>query len=122
MLSRKTPMKRGGRIKPTNPKRRKSAFARAYHSPAFVRFTKASPCAACGGGPCDAAHTENGGAGRKADWDTIIPLCSGINGCHARQHRHGWAGIAMTEESRRRAVAYHQQAWSEYRGEAQPDD
>ena len=112
-MIRRAPIKRGGRPNPVNKKRKKSEWARAYHSEAFVRFTKSAPCAADGRGPCDAAHTESGGAGRKGDWDTIIPLCSGINGCHAKQHREGWAAIGMGEEGRKRAVAYHQAAWAE---------
>jgi hypothetical protein len=112
-MLRRTPLKRGKPPKPVNKKRKKSEWARAYHSEAFVRFTKSAPCAADGRTPCDAAHTESGGAGRKADWDTIIPLCSGINGCHAKQHREGWAAIGMGEEGRKRAVAYHQAAWAE---------
>ena len=110
---KRTPLQRGTRIKPRNAKRKKSEWARAYHSEAFVRFTKAAPCAADGRGPCDAAHTENGGAGRKGDWTTIIPLCSGINGCHAKQHREGWGAIEMSEEERRRAIVNHQAAWAE---------
>lgn len=112
-LKRGTPIKSGGRVKPRNAKRKKSEWARAYHSEAFVRFTKSAPCAADGRTPCDAAHTENGGAGRKGDWTTIIPLCSGINGCHAKQHREGWAAIGMSEVGRERAVANHQAAWAE---------
>jgi hypothetical protein len=65
-LSRGTPPKRTGKPKPVNRKRKKSEWARAYHSEAFVRFTKAAPCAADGRGPCDSAHTESGGAGRNA--------------------------------------------------------
>jgi hypothetical protein len=29
----------------------------------------------CGHGPCDNAHIETGGMGRKADYTKIIPLC-----------------------------------------------
>lgn len=108
-----SPIARGKRPKSVNAKRKKSEWARAYHSEAFVRFTKAAPCAADGRMPSDAAHTENGGMGRKGDWTTIIPLCSGLNGCHAKQHREGWGAIGMSEEGRRRAVANHQAAWAE---------
>jgi hypothetical protein len=120
-MLRRSPIKRGKPPKAVNKKRKKSEWARAYHSEAFVRFTKSAPCAADGRTPCDAAHTESGGAGRKADWDTIIPLCSGINGCHAKQHREGWAAIGMSEEGRKRAVAYHQAAWAERGLDAEED-
>lgn len=115
---RKTPLPRGtkaiartGRPKRVNATRKASEWVRAYHSKAFVRFTKSAPCAADGRTPCDAAHSEGGGAGRKADWTTVIPLCSGLNGCHARQHRQGWASIGMTAEGRRRAAKAHHEAF-----------
>lgn len=75
-MIRKSPMKRGGRIKPVNRKRRQSEFARCYHSRERVAFVKALPCLVCRRGPCDNAHIETGGMGRKADYTKIVPLCS----------------------------------------------
>jgi hypothetical protein len=109
-------------VRKVNRARKVGEWARAYHSKAFVRFTKAAPCAACGRGPCDSAHTITGGMGRKGDWTTIIPLCSGINGCHAAQHRGGWASIGMTEEGRRRAAGYHRLAWADTRRGTDDDE
>lgn len=127
MIQRRTPLprstkpiargqspKRSGPPRKKNPGRRQSEFTRCYLSRAFVRFTHAAPCAACGSTRgSDAAHTQNDGMGRKAGWETIAPLCSGINGCHAAQHRAGWGAIGMTEEGRRRAAANHRLAWAD---------
>lgn len=86
-MKRSAPMKRAGKIKPKA--RTAGEFARVYGSRARVAWVKALPCVACGRGPCDNAHTETGGMGRKADAHTIVPLCAGPNGCHANLHRFG---------------------------------
>lgn len=121
MLSRKKPLQRGGRIKPVNAKRKAKNWERAYRSPAFVRWISRLPCWACnyaGPSPRQAAHTTTGGMGRKADANTVIPLC-GV--CHARQHTQGWAAIAMTDESRQRAAADIQRLWEARSDEASDD-
>lgn len=76
-MKRGTPLKRTGRIKPK--KRSASEFRRIYGSRKRVEAIKAMPCTVpnCPGGPCHNAHTENGGMGRKAGWETIVPLCPG---------------------------------------------
>lgn len=63
-------------------KREKEArdYARKYGSEARVKFVKSLPCAACGVvGFSENAHVpptaESGGAGRKADYRFIVPLC-----------------------------------------------
>lgn len=73
---RRTPLKRGKPLNRVNRKRRQSEFARTYHSKERVEFVKALPCIVCGHGPCDNAHIETGGMGRKADYTKIVPLCS----------------------------------------------
>lgn len=80
--------KRGGKPKPTNPARRKKAFARAYGSKERVEFVKSLPCLVCGCSPSENAHVgkEGAGAGRKANADQIAALCSR---CHAELHRMG---------------------------------
>lgn len=111
-----TPIKRSA-VLPKHRKAGKKAreFARCYLSTAYVKFCQRQPCAACGRGPCDAAHGQGGGMGYKAGWETLMPLCSGLNGCHARQHRMGWmTGLGMTEEGRRRAAANLRLAWADY--------
>ena len=110
-LERKTPLKRGGRIKPVNAKRKAKNWDRAYRSPAFVRWISRLPCWACnyaGPSPRQAAHTTTGGMGRKADANTVISLC-GV--CHAKQHSQGWLSIGMSDESRQRAAAQTQAMW-----------
>lgn len=53
-----------------------SEFRRIYGSRERVKRIKALPCHVCGlYGSTENAHTENGGTGRKADWDTIVNLC-----------------------------------------------
>lgn len=36
-------------------------------------------------GDCDNAHTATGGTGRKADYDTVVPMCW----CHHAEHHRG---------------------------------
>jgi hypothetical protein len=79
-----TPIKRS-RIKPKP--RKPSEFARIYGSRERVRFIKSLPCCLCcgialsdfapdAGNSSDNAHTgERSGMGRKADFDTIVPMC-----------------------------------------------
>lgn len=115
-IPRHAKLERGGPPKRENRARKLSAFARSYHSKARVRFVKSLPCAADGRGPCDNAHIphESAGAGLKAIYQAVIPLCSGINGCHAKQHRDGWSGLGMNEEGRRRAAENTEEAWREH--------
>ena len=95
-LRSREPARGGGiprktRIKASNAKRRMSEFARCYHSRERVRFVKGLPCFYCNAlspflgdatrGRCDNAHVETDGAGRKASYDKIVPLC--------RSH-HAW--------------------------------
>ncbi len=106
-MKRSRPIKRGGPIargkrpKARNPARQRREFARAYGSPERVAWVKGLSCTVCGITPCDNAHTANGGAGRKADYRTIVPLCSGrfdAEGCHAELHR---IGVRTFEETYR---------------------
>lgn len=85
MIRRNTkPIKRGGRPKAKNAKRRKAEFARCYHSRERVRWVKALPCCYCmalsplfvlSGRESHNAHTVTGGMGFKAGYETIVPLC-----------------------------------------------
>lgn len=80
---KKTPMKR------RNVKRKKSEWARAYHSKERVEFVKSLPCRVptCAAmSPSENAHAETGGTGRKADYDKILPLCTKH---HRELHDHG---------------------------------
>lgn len=79
-----------------NGKRKTREWTRAYGSKERVAFVKSLACANCGiVGYSQNAHTKNGGAGRKGDYTTIIPLCGPhgfpgfiYEGCHARWDRH----------------------------------
>lgn len=73
--------------------RSKKSFQRIYHSEAYMEHIRSLPCVCCGEvGYSVAAHTESGGMGRKAGWETIVPLCSNrydSEGCHEESHRIG---------------------------------
>ncbi len=86
-------MKRTKPIPKTNPKRKASEFARCYGSKERVLFVKALPCVACDRAPCENHHIRNGGAGRKADYDKIIPLCTSH---HDRWHEKGARSFVAT--------------------------
>lgn len=85
-------MKRS-RPNPRNPQRRQKNFARAYHSSERVQWVQRLPCSLCGRGPSENAHTETGGMGRKADYTSIVPLCSPH---HRSLHDHGVAPATRT--------------------------
>jgi hypothetical protein len=82
-LKRKAPIQRG-RMK--RKSRSASEFQRIYGSKKRVEWIKAHGCLACARTPCENAHTENGGMGRKAGYETIVPLCSF---CHHALHTMG---------------------------------
>ena len=74
-------------MKRANPARRAKEWARAYGS--LERVYYISNHLACSVDYCFSrdivnAHTETGGAGRKADAETVIPLC---NLHHAEYHK-----------------------------------
>lgn len=83
-------------VKPRNAKRRESEFARCYFSKERVAFVKSLPCVVCTGitgglsvghGASDNAHTgERSGMGRKAGYETIVPMCRPH---HERFDRYG---------------------------------
>lgn len=73
-IPRTTRLLSSSRIRPRNDKRRKSEFARAYHSEERVLWVQALPSVVSGETPCVNAHVRNGGAGRKADYRWIVPL------------------------------------------------
>ena len=69
------------RVKRKNVKRSTKAFAENYGSLERVLWVKAQPCVCCEAlgetqtGRSENAHTEIAGAGLKAHYSTIIPLC-----------------------------------------------
>jgi len=100
-IRRKTPAPartRGPReaIRKANPKRRRSKFARCYHSRARVAFVKALPCFICQRTPCDNAHTEGLGMGIKAGYDKVIPLCREHHQAYD-EHRDPFDGLVYRD-------------------------
>ena len=95
----KSPKKARTRVKATNPKRKASAFQRAYGSRARVEWVKTLACLACRRSYADGdvpiaiiqnAHVSTGGMGRKANADQIVPLCTDH---HGRLHQWGRSGF-----------------------------
>ena len=114
---RKTKMKR------SNPKRRKSEFARCYHSKERVAWVKTLPCIACGSLLGENAHYDNGGMGRKSDYTHIVPLCGGWYrdkenyrlGCHMMMHHLGRDWLEKKYSLDLEAVAAEtQQSWLDH--------
>jgi hypothetical protein len=93
-------MTRSGRIKPK--KRSASEFARIYGSKARVEWVKNLPCVCgCMRWPCDNAHSENEGKGRKGHHRTIVPLA---RVCHRAYDEHR---APFDTELAREAVKLH---------------
>lgn len=113
-------------VKPRNAKRRESEFARAYHSRARVRWVKSLSCIVCGInakvaailGLCtkarvsDNAHTETGGMGRKAGYQTIVPLCREHHRAYD-EHLHPFASEKNREWAKRKAAEV-EAAWQKF--------
>lgn len=87
--SKRKPVKRVA-VKKRNPARRKSEFVRTYGSKERVEFVKWLRCSLCRNLPCENHHIENGGAGRKASFTKILPLCWN---CHRAWHNRGRKGV-----------------------------
>ena len=91
--------------------RKARAFARAYHSEERVVWVKQLNCVVCGRTPCDNAHTETGGTGRKAGYKTIVPLCSGVGGHHNELHATGIRTFEDKYTINLRGKALRTQGW-----------
>lgn len=98
MIARRKPIKRGKPPKRVNAKRKASEFERAYHSHERVGFVQGMECVGCRSRGVRQmtrsanAHTANGGMGRKAAYEYIIPLC---HECHTLQHQIGAGSFAI---------------------------
>lgn len=103
-----SPMPRGGiRRKARTP----SEFARIYGSKKRVAMVKGMACCArylvgptCSRGPSENAHTETGGMGYKAGYETIVPLCATHHDCYD-EHRAPFADEANRERMKASARA-----------------
>jgi hypothetical protein len=93
---RRTPMPRSKKsVKPRNPKRRAKEFARAYGLSERVEFVKSLPCCVANSecaGVIENMHVRGGGAGRKANAESVAPGCSFH---HAELHAIGVASFTM---------------------------
>lgn len=98
-MKRRTPLKATAPLRRSGPikkrKRKASEWSRIYGSKARVEWVKSLPCsvrlcAVLTAAPSENAHIETGGMGRKANADTIIPLCRG-------HHRllHSWGSVTF---------------------------
>lgn len=81
---------------------------RIYGPPGRREWVQQQPCCipGCSRRPCDNHHTRSGGKGRKADYTTIVALCSGPYGHHQLYHTIGkktlakLAGVDWDEEAK----------------------
>lgn len=94
----------------TPAQRKRDRIARAFGPIERVRWVQSLPCLVCGDSPCENAHSVGGGMGRRADYQTIVPLCPTH---HREQHQMGTKsfqaryGVSLTDRA-----AQIQQAWT----------
>jgi len=104
MLMRRTPLGRGKRLRPVNPKRRRERLAAAFGEQA--QRCRESPCCVCGARPSDPHHDPARSLGG-LDRDTL-PLCRPH---HDERHRIGRPafekkhGVDMLAEAERMRAA-----------------
>jgi hypothetical protein len=115
-ILRHTPLRRTGRVNQRNAERRDREFQRCYGSAERVAFVQGLSCVGCGRTPCENAHSVTGGMGRKADAETIAPLC---HDCHTRydQHRTPF-DVEACRELVRAAAARVEALWQRMGGAA----
>ena len=124
-IQRKTSMKRtkilgGPPIDRRRKVRSREETQRVYGGPERIEWLKAQPCVVmgCGRGPCEVAHTQNGGTGRKADACHTVSLCPA-------HHRELHAIGVRTWESLHRldlaALAAHtERQWQRHQSDLTP--
>lgn len=88
-LRRKKHLERGGPIR--RKPRSSSETKRIYGTKAHQQWLRAMPCLGCARVGTDERphhlhHTRNGGLSKKANAETLVPLCFG---CHWLLHQHG---------------------------------
>ena len=116
-LSRKTRLKRNTPLAPVNRERRQAERERAYGPKARREWLTRQPCVACGRVPTEDRpnhqhHTKGGGVGRKADADTIVPLCPT---CHRLHHDGHQLDVEWGSEARRIEAAWQAETAREER-------
>ena len=92
-----------------NLKRKALAFIRAYHSPERCAWVKSLPCIISGqvSEETENVHTVGGGAGRKADYTTIVPMNRYY---HHRLHQMGVTSFEKCYEVSLEGHAFHTQS------------
>ena len=99
-----------------------------WRSQAHLNFVRSFACVMCDGArKTDAAHVRMGsgaGIGQKPDDYRAVPLCTGLDGCHARQHQVGeetfWRGQKVEDiieqlikaSPKRREIEIHREGGS----------
>ena len=132
---RKTPLKRGDKplarrtelargpgperrteIRKRNVERHEKEWAKQFHSPEFVEFTRDEPCVCrgkgaawgCKGGPCQTSHDPSRGAG--GTWKNTHPASAE---CHAKIGQGAETFWRLIERTREEANRAHHMAWLE---------
>lgn len=100
-------------IKP-NAKRKAESFDRNFLSVEYVRFTKASPCLFCNGGPCVTAHLIEGRkmGGRGGDWRATGPVCFECDTAWSGGRLTFLASKGLTLDDLPAMVARHHERWA----------
>lgn len=80
------PLPRNSAPKKVNRARRSAAFVRCFGSDERVEWIQGQGCCVCGTRPSENAHAIGGGAGRRADAASVVPLCQAH---HRELHRAG---------------------------------
>lgn len=124
-MKRKTPMRRGGKVKARNPERRTAEFVRTYGSKERVEWVKRQPCTVpfCGHSPSENAHVgpKGKGVGRKADADQIAPLCTAHHGLLHQKGPLWFAAVTGVSPAMLLQAAEATEAgWKAYCGEMAP--
>lgn len=83
-------------------------FRRIYGSKERVAFVQTLPCVICFARPSVNAHTASGGMGRKAGFESIVPLC---HHCHRIQHDRGWSALNVVRDELQRLAKMTQERW-----------
>ena len=82
-LKRKTPLKRGGRLRPVSKKRAKQNKAYSVNREVYLNYHPA--CEICGSKACDIHHKKGRFAERLNDMQYFMAVC---RGCHQWIHNN----------------------------------
>lgn len=107
-------------LRTRNAQRQASEFARAYHSEERVAWIQAQPCVVDGcAKPSENVHTQTGGTSRKADYQTIVPMCRTH---HRELHQKGVETFEGDHLLDLKALALdYERTWRRFAAHALPD-